>query len=312
MRTTVLIPLHGSAPWRSSLLEQLRALRGVAHVVVSDATGLDSTLDALRRELAIDEDATESITWLGPRPLAPGWAAHATDLLRHATTEFTMWLAHDDGIGPGWIIEAERQLDRSPTAVAACGAIRAIQQDSLGRGWPVLVPQFAAEPDTGRRLTAAVESLLSGRTGDLGVLFRSVVRRAAAPEVPAGLVDDEWADVLWALRLLRGGPVVTLEAAYDKRWHDASAHARWHDHSSDPARLREAVVLALVDGPGPIHLEVAGAVWAREVDELRRALDHEHALAHDAVRAEVERSRSWRITAPLRALADLARRRRRP
>lgn len=304
MRTTVLVPLHRSAPWLESLTEQLGALRGTALVIVSDATGADDTLAALRARHGDDP----AITWLSPRSLAPGWVSHCNDMLARASTEFVMWLPHDDHIDADWITEAERRLDEQPAAIAACGRIHALQNDSHGRGGAVQLPPFVADPDAHGRLVAAVETLLSGVTADLGVLFRSVTRRALVPPLPAGLEGDDWSDVLWALHLLRLGTVVELSASYGKRWHDASTHFAWGDHTADAAQLRLAVARALTDEPGEARADVLARVWgddaARSSAALQREREHS-AQSLAELRAAIENSRSWRSTAWLRALRDL-------
>jgi hypothetical protein len=256
MRTTVLIPLHNSAPWRSSIAEQLHELTDAAHVIVSDATCEDEALRELRDEFGHDP----MITWLTSRTLAPGWVAHANDLLARATTEFVMWLPHDDRVDSRWITEAERLLDHHAGAVAACGPIQIIQLGSAGLGGVIAIPDFALDADTISRLDGAVEALLSGRSVDLGVFFRSVTRRSLAPMLPAGLVGDDWADVLWALNLLSIGPVSPMNARYQKRLHDGNTHASWADHTVDAAGLRRAITKALAELPEPFHSDVlAGA-----------------------------------------------------
>ena len=93
MRTTVLIPLHRSEPWFEVVSRNLRTLAPVANLVVSDATGSDDTWERLRAR-----HADLPITWLGTRPLEPGWVAHCNDLLARTDTELAMWLPHDDDL----------------------------------------------------------------------------------------------------------------------------------------------------------------------------------------------------------------------
>ena len=89
MRTTVSIPLHASATWIDTVVEDVRQLAPVARVVVSDATGLDDALDRVRAAVA-ESAGADDVVWLGPRPLEPGWVAHANDLLARATTDYVM------------------------------------------------------------------------------------------------------------------------------------------------------------------------------------------------------------------------------
>lgn len=306
MRTTVLIPLHRSGPWLEPLTTQLHELRGTARLVVSDATGIDSTLDDLRARVGDDP----SITWLAPRPIAAGWVAHSNDLLLHAASEFVMWLPHDDRIGAEWITEAERALDDNPSAVAACGAIDVLQRDSRGRGASIEVPAFVSETDDVARLRAALTSIVIGHTADLGILYRSVVKRGLAHPLPPGLSGDDWSDVLWALQLLSHGTVAALSARYGKRWHDDDTHGAWSPHDADPAALRRRMAAALSPLSADDRDAVLATAWGDEVARARAALQAERensARALHDLTLSFERSHSWRATAGLRALSSLLR-----
>ena len=306
MRTTVLIPLHHAAQWEEALREQLVELQGVARVIVSDATGGDATLDALRASAD-----GPSIDWVGPRALSPGWVAHANDLQSRATTEFVMWLPHDDRITQAWIREAEAHLDIEPEAVAACGPIEPLSLDSRGRGAAIDVPSFMTMRDPVDRVTAAVDRLIIGQSSELGLLFRSVVRRSAAPPLPPGIVGDEWSDLLWSLRLLSRGPVAPISAHYAKRWHDHNTHGGWGDHATDyPELVRAAVSLAIEELGSGNRASVLTRAWVAEVlrdrEELQRREEYWQAV-HAALWRDVKRSASWRLTAPARAAASALR-----
>ncbi|OYX59338.1 MAG: hypothetical protein B7Y93_00320 [Micrococcales bacterium 32-70-13] len=301
MTTTILLPLHRSRPWLDSLLDQVRALSGHVALVVSDATEHDDTLAVLRRELG-DDPALE---WRARRPLAPGWRAHANDLLAGVSTPYVMWLSHDDRIGPDWVAQAEALLDERSELVAVCGPIRALRDEHDSPDHLVEVPSFVELADPRERVGAALRSLLVDRPADLGVLYRSVVRTAAMPPLPPGVEGDEFSDVLWGLSLLEAGPVGRTEAVYEKRWHSASAHAQWPAWSARSTSIRQRLIDALPSADRQIVVDAWTfdvSVWNAAIETARAEERAAAVTALEALRAEFEGSRSWRLTAPLRRL----------
>lgn len=299
MKTTVLIPLHASRPWRDGLIALITELRDHAALVISDATGVDDTLDHLRR--AVGEGP--EIRWRGPRPLPPGWRSHANDLLSSVTTPYAMLLSHDDRVGPDWIAAAEAALDEHPNLVGACGSIEPLGDDPLADLHHLAVPSYVTESDAHARLLAALGGLLTRGPTELGTLYRSVLRASTMPLLPPGLHADEWSDVLWALRLLERGPLARIDARYGKTWHAASTHAQWPEWPGDSPSLRRRIIEAL-ESPS---VSLVVDVWMRDVEHWRRTLERTHARDLDdaaaalaAQRQAFETSRSWRITAPLR------------
>lgn len=307
MKTTVLIPLHHGARWKESLCEQLEELRGVARIIVSDPIGGDTTLDDVRA--SVDHP---SIEWVGVRSLSPGWVAHANDLQSRASTEFVMWLPQDDRITREWITQAEEHLDRDSDAIAACGPIEPLSRDSQGRGVHVDVPSFVTVCETVDRVATAVDRLIIGQSSELGVLFRSVVRRADVPPLPPGVVGDDWADLLWALRLLSRGSVVPIAASYGKRWHDHNTHGGWRDHAAErPDLVRSAVSSALDRLSAETRSEVLTRAWIADIQRHREEFKHREdhwRTVHSALWRDVESSASWRLTAPARRSASALRR----
>ena len=223
MRTTVLIPLHRSSRYVEAVAGNVARLAGLARVVVSDATELDDSLAQLRARVT-----APGVCWLGARPITPGWVAHCNDLQSRVTTPYTMWLPHDDEIGPEWIVESEARLEERPDAIGACGSIREIDPIA-GNDLPAqafLAEAFSA-PEVGERRAAARDFVEAGDLARLGLLFRAVVRAERAPRLPIALPRDEWADVLWGAELLSRGPVAGIDAVYGKRLRPDSAHAAW-------------------------------------------------------------------------------------
>lgn len=288
-RTTVAIPLHASARWFEVIDGNLERLAGHAHLVVSDPTGLDDTLPRLRA----GREHVEGIEWR-TTATAPGWVAHCNALLAEATTEYFMWLPHDDDVDADWIRESEAALDADPSAVLAIGLTEAVgEQGSLG---VLEIDPRTGYPDVEHRLGAVADIWVDGDLSTLGVAFRGVFRRAAAPPLPR--LDDvgSWADPVWAGALVSRGRFVTTPARYLKRYHDANAHATWAAVRHE-AMLREALLPELLELlPAATALGMLGATWERE----RRRLDTELAAVTDLYTS----SRSWRLTRPFRRLSE--------
>lgn len=307
-RTTVAIPLHASARWFEVIAANLDRLAGHAHLVVSDPTGLDDTLPRLRAEL----EHLEGIEWR-TTPTEPGWVAHCNALLAEATTEYFMWLPHDDDVDADWIRESEAALDADPSAVLAIGLTEAIGVDGPIRD--LAIDPRTTDSNIEQRLGAVADLWVDGDASTLGVAFRGVFRRAAAPPLPQ--LDDvgSWSDLVWAGELLSAGRFVTTSSRYVKRYHDANTHATWIAVRHDPM-LREVLLPALLERlPASTALRLLGVTWERE----RRRLDEELTIArHEAAEREAAMidaylsSRSWRLTVPFRQLSGYLQRRRRP
>jgi hypothetical protein len=256
-RTTVAIPLHASAPWFDVIAANLERLAGHARLVVSDPTGLDDTLARLR---AGREDL-DGIEWR-TTSTAPGWVAHCNALLEEATTEYFMWLPHDDDVDADWIRESQEALDADGSAALAIGVTEAV-----GRGRPardMVIDPLLTDPDVERRLAAVVDIWLHGDLSTLGVAFRGVFRTRIAAPLPQ--LDDvgSWADLLWAGGLVRAGRFATISARYLKRYHDTNTHSSWAAVREAPVLRSELVPALLEQLPPAAALRIAGAAWERE------------------------------------------------
>jgi hypothetical protein len=329
-KTTVLVPLHRSARWFDVVAGNIDRVAPVASVMVSDVTGVDDTLERLRQRFA----GQAGVSFLAPRPLAPGWVAHSNDLLARTSTPYAMWLPHDDEIDASWITESEELLDARPDVVATLGDVTGIYEpEGTPSYWThVLEPSFTSTIDFDR-CVSAVRTAVVGDTSNLGALFRVVFRSRSAPPLPRFLEGDEWADVLWAVRLLTGGAIARLPSArYRKRFYDGNTHGSWRDIRSTPTFRSRDIVDALADLPSNEALRVIAAVWSEEVlaltgagspisasdaraagveEELGRTrewVDELTSTLANAVdelarlRQSYESSASWRLTRPLRAV----------
>lgn len=279
-RTTVAIPLHASARWFEVIDANLTRLAGHAQVVVSDPTGLDDTLARLKARHA----HRDGISWR-TTVTAPGWVAHCNALLAEATTEYFMWLPHDDEVDPDWVHRAEQELERDPNAVLTVGEVVPVGE---GVEFPFNPAFTRTEPE--ERVAAALSDIVSGRARTLGLLFRSVFRREDATPLP----ETEYADVPWAIAMLAAGRAAQMDARYRKRWHPTSVSASWSPMLVSPG-FRSMHIADAVSRVGARAPALLARAWEDEITSIatRRA---ELAVELHAVRS----SRSWRITAPLR------------
>ena len=281
----------------------VRALAGVARVVVSDATEADDALVHLRARLA----DVEAVRYLGARQMPAGWVAHCNDLQARSDTDYFMWLPHDDEIDADWVTEAEAALDATPRAVLACGPITRVDSAVTTPGRPQIEPYrgFASDDDFTRRADL-VSVLTMGDPASLGVLFRGVQRAALAVPLPQ-VKDEIFADVAWAVRMVNLGPIAVLASPYRKRWYDGSAHSQWPAFTHSEG-VRSHWVGWAVDGLNPADaISLITQAWESE-HRHRRETEDAWAARLESARLEEERlkdhfesSTSWRVTAPLRA-----------
>jgi hypothetical protein len=288
-RTTVAIPLHASARWFEVVDANLGRLVGHAHLVVSDPTGLDDTLARLRAKW----EHVEGIEWR-TTATASGWVAHCNALLAEATTEYFMWLPHDDEIGPEWVVDAQRVLDGDPGVILAVGDVAAVEA-----GVELPFNGTFASTDRDARVAAALADLVHGRATTLGLLFRSVFRRINASDLP----QSEWADVPWAIAMLASGRVEKMDAVYRKRWHPTSVSAQWSPMLVSPG-FRSRQIARAVARLGANAPEVLARAWEDEVTPMvaRGAALEADVAALEAELTALRRTRSWQITSPLRRL----------
>lgn len=265
MKTTIAIPLHASAQWLESIAETIERLVGVAQIIVSDATLVDDTLERLEERFA----GVEGITWRRPTGVAPGWVPHCNDLLDAATTDYFMWLPHDDSIEPDWITVAEEALDTYPEVILAAGVVEAT--DPEGHVWQYGLDERFAHPDALVRARSALWWFWQVNRNVLGLAFRGVMRRETAVPLPDFEVSGTGADLPWALRMLWRGRFAALGTVYSKRFHhDGSASKSWDSPPWD-RRTRELwAPWGLQDCNRSVATALLAEAWADEVEFLRR------------------------------------------
>jgi hypothetical protein len=259
MRTTVLIPLHRSAPWSDLVDANSERLHEHCRIVVSDVHEHDDTLNRVREQWA----RLPHLETIGARDLEVGWVAHVNDLMQRAKTPFAMWLPHDDEIGPEWITEAEHDLDRRPDAAIACGRL-----ETSTRSDPAFAVSLAPDPVLAsrsriHRLSQAIAHIEAGDPALLGILFRGVARRDRVPPMPDRDEHGSWSDIFWALRLLCRGAAVPTNAPYAKTWHHTSTVQQWTDARDDRDQLRHDIDRAIAELPASTRRMVDWATRRR-------------------------------------------------
>lgn len=305
-RTRIAIPLHRSLPWVDNVAGNIRRLAGSAAITVSDATGDDDALEILREELG----AIDGIDWIGPREIAPGWVSHCNDLLERSREHYFAWLPHDDEIGADWVTDAEEVLDAVPDAVLAFGPIVPLYESGVTNGGHRIDPfEPFSNPDSKARIHKAAEISVFGDPSLLGASFRGVMRTDRAVPLPTDHDRDEWADVLWAVRMLVRGSFAPIPAVYGKRWHPGNTHSTWGDARLLGEFRSRLLPRALVDLDDAERESVLTATWSAEaaahsadILALRAEVAAAHARGVQEARDAFESSRSWRITRPLRRL----------
>ena len=272
-KITVGIPLYKSGTWLPVIRENLVALSGNARVIVSDVDEHDDTLRQLTEEFAGEPD----FEFIGQRALATGWAHHCNDLKSRATTDYFMWLPHDDSIGSDWVQKGVAALDQNPTASIAFGSM-ILQNVSLGTELELEFQPDNSRPEARDRLLEAFRRQFVTRHPALGHAFRGIQRREltgllpteSSPEVSR---EPGWkADVFWAVNALSRGPFVATTAFYRKRIGIETTSSSWPGENLTPGfrheLLRAAESLSLED-----RYFIAATMWGDEAIRYRRALN---------------------------------------
>lgn len=296
-KTRIAIPLYRSEPWVKSIAANVGRLAGHAAITISDATGDDDALEILREQLG----ATHDVEWIGPRDIAPGWVSHCNDLLNRSREEYFAWLPHDDEIGADWVVHAESVLDSLPHAVLALGTVIPVEEKNVTNGGKTIEPcELFSDTDAHARIRSAAEACAFGDSSLLGAAFRGVMRTSRAVPLPTDHDRDEWADVLWAVRMLVRGPFAPIPAKYGKRWHKANTHSTWSDARLLHDFRTQLLPSALSELSAPDRESIVTGTWSAEALTLRAEISRARAQSAKEVREEFEGSRSWRITKPLR------------
>lgn len=287
---SVLIPLHGSAPFIEVVAGNIDRLAGHVRVVVSDATVLDGTLDELRERFA----GRPGISWLGKRHIAPGWVAHCNEIAAITDSEFMMWLPHDDDIDLSYVHACLEALVDDPNLGAVVGVVASLRGPGLHNRSQTAFPA----PSRIEEFRLPANALLAD--WNLGLLFRSLVRRSVWHPLPHTIGADEWADMVWGYGLALRTRVQQLETVtYGKRFHSASAHARWATEfypRGFPYLMRELVNALPGDELGPAAVELTDVMteWIADVvDERSKSAARWHRISRSLPYRTATWVRQW-------------------
>lgn len=302
MTVTILIPLHQSMRFFSTIDKNIAALSSSYKVIVSDSGELDDTLTLLRQKW----DSCNNVVFFGKRKIGQGWIPHYNDLLARVETQFFMWLAHDDEIEISYVERCLTHLANDQNINGVVGHLVSIEGAGLvNQHYPLLptklnVNQYAFESN---RL------LLEW---NLGILFRAVFRTHDAKPIKSAYKGDQFADVIWAYGFCLAHSIVQEPSAeYRKRVYSGSTHSQWDHQIMAPAclpfLLQEIEESPLTERDRAVcRQELVTCVASRIIGQFELAQ-----AAVDLLRIQRDdtlRSLSWRLTAPIRGLVDFVKR----
>ena len=268
MKTTVLIPLYQSQAWIPNLLRNIEELSAVAQIIVSDDTEKDSTLKQLKRHFRNNKN----VDFWGKRNTTPGWVAHCNNLKKIASTEYFMWLPHDDSVKSDWILCGEEALTTNHNAVMALGALRLSSQEGPEQ---LLLPSAENEIlDPIERVTKALTRQFVTKEPGFGHSFHGVQRRDLSPDLPTSSSEitgqpHGWkADVFWSLEALTIGTFAVIEAEHLKNQHPESESSNW-DLENNVSGFRKELIKHLHHLSHSQQMEIISNVWDAEATRLR-------------------------------------------
>lgn len=267
-RSTVGIPLHNSATWIDNVIRNIEKLSTVAQVLVSDHVENDDTLQRVKQKF-LDHS---NVSFLGKRPGVKSWAEHCNQLRDSCTTEFFMWLPHDDEVGTDWITRGQHALDANQEAVLAVGSLRRVTQHDEEK---ILIPSLENEilDPVERMYRALLRQFVSGDPG-FGESFRGLQRTALTPRLPD--LDDAFpshpkgwkADVFWSIEALSLGPFVAIDAEYRKLFYPTSESATWEMANNVPG-FRVELLKRIQHLSQEDRVVLLSRVWDAEASRLR-------------------------------------------
>jgi hypothetical protein len=278
---TIAIPLHRSLKYKKIVLGNINRLAGHCKIILSDCTEEDS----LFRDLEIQFRTVKNIRTIGKRRMGVGWVPHWNDLMNEVETEYFMWLSHDDEIDLDWVSANFQNLTDNPQLAGSFGLLDQILEDGSLKEIGDRLPSTAGS-DRKNFANQLIDRW------NLGIATRAVWNKSKVlPILRTQDPMDEWADIIWIYGILLEHPISQISnVSYRKRWYQGSAHSYWR---------RFDIVLAR-------------NFLQREIQRRNLTSDISAELYEICInkltcqRNEFLNSKSWRITAPLRALMRLA------
>ncbi|MEM6796188.1 MAG: glycosyltransferase [Acidobacteriota bacterium] len=220
---TVGIPLYRSAPFVGNVSATIEALPTDVEVLISDRHRHDSAIDELRRRHSGDARVRFS-----ERLDGRDWVEHLNDLMREAKGRYWRFMPHDDFTDRKSFEALIECLEGSPEALLAYGPTTA--SDAAGTRLPHLDTP-APHPvynDAPWFLGLALDCFSRGHFNGA---FKGLIRRrdlAARRLWIRRTRGGVYAERAWLSALALIGRFQFVEnAAYWKRYHSESVHARW-------------------------------------------------------------------------------------
>lgn len=262
---TVAIPLYRSGRFLDVICQNISNLptEGVV-ILLSDRHGDDDALDKLQEQFANDHRirflrATDRIDWVD----------HYNFLLQEATTDYFMWMPHDDTFPPGYVTGLVQDLEANPDAWLSFGDI--VRVEVATQVYERMYMPFRFQ----RRLTyhrpyRAVQLLCFW---NIGIPFRGVFNRKRVLEqnlfIRKARNGPDFADVYWMFGVgLRGRFVYNSRQYCLKRYYATSTHAPWRVQdffiysSAGRQLLRSYIDEAGLSAPTGLKLKAAIELWA--------------------------------------------------
>ncbi len=217
-RLTVAIPLHEAAPWMEGIEEIVSRVPDWARVIISDASGLDDSVE----RLAVTYAADPRVSVIN-RDKCLDWREHANLLLAEADTEMFCWMPQDDLVSPDSYFESlVEALDSQPGKSLAFP--RVMKRVTTGRVLrrEVGLVSFPSPPICLGTDSAESEALEMLDRWNIAMAWRGVFRRKLARPIPP---TTDAPDLIWTFSMALAGNFIEVpEARYLKRFHRQSAH----------------------------------------------------------------------------------------
>lgn len=254
-----MLPLHQAGRWQRVIEDNLAAMPAAARILISDATGVDDTLDQLEQAHRGDP----RVGFLRPA-VSAGWREHCNALLAEVQTPLAAFMPQDDSITPGHFEALVAIHDQRPDTAVSFGLVKA--QNIEPGGGAAMLERLPYRP--GER-PAWQEAVSAAFQWNPGIAFRGVVRMSLAKPI-APTDRDRFADLVWVFGMALHGHLVELpEVTYLKRMHTTATHPDWDRFSEDERRffLLNEVIRQFPDRPQLVEA-VGAAIWCESARRM--------------------------------------------
>ncbi|MBK8293602.1 MAG: glycosyltransferase [Solirubrobacterales bacterium] len=217
-KLTVAIPLHRAAQWIEGIEDIVSRVPDWASVIISDASGLDDSVERLAVTYAADPRIS-----VVSRDQSLDWREHANLLLAGADTEYFCWMPQDDLVSPDSYFESlVGALDSHPgRSLAFPRVVKRVTTGRLRRR-EIGLNSFTLPPICLGTDSAESEALEMLGRWNIAMAWRGVFRRKLARPIPP---TTDAPDLIWTFSMALAGNFIEVpEAQYLKRFHRQSAH----------------------------------------------------------------------------------------